>query len=207
MKFIDLSRQKFGRWTVLRRVANNPSNHVQYLCKCNCGNEQTIFSGTLRSKKTQSCGCLRRDLFAITKKTHGLSETRTYRIWGAMKSRCSDSQRPDFHRYGGRGISVCAEWEEFKSFYQWAMANGYGDETSIDRIDNDKGYSPENCRWATSKEQNNNRRNNHIIEFGGQRKTLTSWAQHTGIRSEVLRNRLKRGWSVEKALTCSLRGN
>lgn len=132
---------------------------------------------------------------------HGGKGTRLYRIWKAMRSRCNNQNTAAFPNYGGRGISVCDEWDSFVKFREWALQNGYTDELSIDRKDNDKGYSPENCRWATRKEQNNNQRSNRLIEFRGELKTLTEWASIMGLSFSCVDDRLRRGWSVEKALT------
>ena len=132
---------------------------------------------------------------------HGGKGTRLYRIWKAMRSRCNNPNTLAYPRYGGRGIGVCKEWDDFSKFRAWAIANGYSDDLSIDRVDNDGGYSPDNCRWATRKEQNTNQRSNRMIEFHGERKTLTEWAALMGLSFTCVDDRLRRGWSVEKALT------
>lgn len=134
---------------------------------------------------------------------HGLCGTRLYRIWSLMKDRCTNPNSQEYRRYGGRGVGVCDEWiHNVKSFCDWAMANGYRDDLTIDRIDNDGNYCPENCRWVDMRVQSNNRRTNHFITHEGQTLTIAEWARRTGIPKEELRDRIcRRGWECGKALT------
>lgn len=137
---------------------------------------------------------------------HGLTKTHLYQTWSNAKSRCYDVHSIPFKDYGGRGIMVCEEWlHDFQAFYDWAMASGYEEGLTLDRIDNNKGYSPDNCRWVTIKEQSNNRRSNTHLVFRGERKTVSQWADDTGISKETLYKRLSFGWDVEKALTTPTR--
>ena len=137
---------------------------------------------------------------------HGLTNTPLFRTWSNAKSRCCDVNSVPFKDYGGRGITVCDEWKnDFQAFYDWAISSGYKAGLTLDRIDNNKGYSPDNCRWATMKEQSNNRRNNAHLVFRGERKTVTQWAEDTGISRNTLYKRLSNGWDVERTLTTPTR--
>lgn len=159
-KLIDLTGQRFGRLVVLGRAEKNThTGHPMWHCLCDCGEETIVFGGDLRRGHTLSCGCLQINRCSEIHSRHNLCKSRLYRIWGAMKTRCYNPKFQYFKNYGGRGIIICKEWlNDFQAFYKWAMSHGYRDGLSIDRIDNDKGYSPDNCRWVTMKEQRHNRR-------------------------------------------------
>ena len=171
MKALDLEGQKFGRLTAIKKVGNS-NGHITWLCECECGKKTIVQATMLKKGRTRSCGCLwveaisdfnhserKKEIAKIAKTTHGKKGSRIYRIWCAMKSRCTNSNVPCYKYYGGRGITVCDEWKnDFMSFYNWAMSHGYAENLTIDRIDVDGNYEPSNCRWATMKEQNKNKR-------------------------------------------------
>ena len=131
---------------------------------------------------------------------HGQSKTRLYKIWVDMKRRCDNPNRKHYERYGGRGIAYCQEWKDFSSFYKWAMENGYSEELTLDRINNDGNYEPNNCRWTNHKEQMNNTSRNHVISFNGKTQNLTQWAEEYGLSYNLLRDRLMLGWTFDDAL-------
>lgn len=163
---IDLTGQKFGSLTVIEKCGTDKTHkNAMWLCRCDCGGKTKTTTSHLKSGHTQSCGCLKLERFVNGgiktrfKPKHNLCKTRLYRIWAGMKSRCYNPKNHKYYLYGARGINICSEWlHDFKSFYDWALLNGYKDDLTIDRINNDKGYYPNNCRWATIAEQNRNRR-------------------------------------------------
>lgn len=199
-KLIDLTGRRFGRLLVKERQGSDSWKSALWLCLCDCGNECLVSSHNLRTSHTQSCGCLQKEATSKANTTHGHRHTRIYGIWNAMIARCHRKNTKAYPMYGGRGITVCNEWKNgFQAFYDWAMANGYDDDLSIDRIDNDKGYSPDNCRWVSVDTQANNKRSNISVEYNGETHTLAEWAKALGIKYATLRKRLMGGWSVEEA--------
>lgn len=206
-KLIDLTGQRFGHLVVLERDEYNKHGEATWRCHCDCGNVISVQSYNLRTKHTQSCGCLAREASVIRMTTHAECKTRLYTIWKHMKERCYNPNNKRFLDYGGRNITVCKEWKnDFTAFRNWALQAGY-DETApygictLDRIDNSKGYSPDNCRWVNAKQQSLNRRSNCVLTYQGESKTISEWAEQLGVRYAMLRRRLNRGWSIEKTLT------
>lgn len=200
-RFVDLSGQKFGRWTVISYVG-----HRKWNCRCTCGTERVVQGTHLKSGASKSCGCYNHDSLIERNTTHGQNKTPLHYLWLGINNRCSNPNFKQFKDYGGRGIQVCDEWKkDFVAFRDWCLSNGYKKGLSIDRIDNDKGYSPDNCRFVDRITQNNNKRSNHKISVDGESKTLAQWAREFGIKESVIRNRLKRGWSEEDAVKIPLR--
>ena len=179
-------------------LGKNDKGLFVWECKCDCGNTIIAPTRELTREHIKSCGCLK----ATYKYKHGLSKHQIYDCWIAMKARCLNPQNPNFSRYGGRGISVCKEWiDSFENFKNWAYENGYKENLTLDRIDNNGNYCPENCRWATRLQQQNNNSRNRMIEYNGEVKTLSEWSRCLGIKYNKLSKRLYSGWSVEKAFT------
>lgn len=194
----------FGRLTVISlhhtKKYTNPSginkNIEYYLCKCECGNMIITSKDHLKRGRTRSCGCL----FSETHTKHNIRHTRIYRIWCLMKSRCYSKNSNSYYNYGARGIRICKEWKENPmAFYDWAVANGYKDNLSIDRIDNNGNYEPSNCKWSTKQEQNKNQRRTRLITYKGQKKCLADWEKELGFTKGKLGYRIRNGWPLEKA--------
>lgn len=203
---IDLTGMQFGRLTVLKRVEKplgSKETGAFWLCKCSCGHDIVVYGNKLRSGHTKSCGCYRRDTSIIVDTKHGMKNTRLYRVWKHMKARCLNPNDKRYKDYGGRGIQICDDWKnDFASFYKWAVSNGYNNNLSIERIDVNGNYCPENCKWIKMAEQAWNKRNSYKLTLNGETHCISEWAQITGIPVTTLTARIKEnGWDVEKALT------
>lgn len=200
----DLTGQTFERLLVLER-AENKNGRVAFLCKCNCGNVTVVTSRNLIRGITKSCGCLHKEQLIARNKsciTHGDGHTRLYSIYNCMKYRCYNKNGHEYKNYGGRGIAVCIEWlTNYNLFKSWALSHGYRDDLTIDRIDVNKDYSPDNCRWITKQEQSYNRTDSRYFEYNGEKKCLAEWAKIFGINKPTLYNRVYNlGWDIKRAL-------
>lgn len=199
-KFKDLTGTRYGLLTVVGRVENSKNGSSRWLCRCDCGNERIHSAGTLNYGVVFSCGCYGKERRLQKQTTHGKSKTKLYRVWSSMKDRCSRPSCKAFKYYGGKGISLCKEWMDYQTFYDWAMANGYAEGLTIDRIDVNGNYEPSNCRWATRGVQANNTTANRLLDCNGVSHTASEWSRIVGIPYTRLMRRLGLGWSIEKAL-------
>lgn len=191
---------QFNSWTIQRHI-----DGMIYECKCKCGHIGRVRIHDLAKNKSRMCRKCSASLF--TSRTHGMSKTKLYRTWKDMKYRCCKKGNTGYENYGGRGIIVCDEWtEDFMNFYKWSKDNGYSEELEIDRIDVNGDYKPSNCRWVTKTTQNNNTRRNHYIYYKGKKYTLSQLSRKHGLKPLVVYKRLKRGWTVEEAVTIKLNG-
>lgn len=193
---IDISGQRFGRLTVIGRAPGLPRWHGKWLARCDCGAEKVAWAPHMRTGRTSSCGCVKREHLAklsAAKVTHGRTNTVEYRIWGGIVSRCTDSNNKDWKNYGGRGIAVCERWRSFESFLA-DMGERPRNDLSIDRIDNEGHYEPGNCRWATPKVQMGNTRANVLYAYAGRTMPLCDWADESGINRMTLYWRFNQGW-------------
>lgn len=197
-RFRDLTGKKYGKLTVLGRDFSKKSDRIHWICQCDCGNIISVLGSNL-GRNTNSCGCLKKE--NTSKVTHGKRKTKIYGVWCSMKSRCFNSNSKSYKDYGARGITVCEDWRwNFKTFYDWSIKNGYKEGLQIDRIDNDKSYSPENCRWITRKENMNNTSKNVFITYKNEKHTLSEWSDIVGTPERLISQRLKNGWNEHDAL-------
>lgn len=200
---IDLTGQRFGRLTVLGPV-DRKNQQVVWLCQCDCGNQSKSRGDSLRGNDTLSCGCLMIERTVEANTKHGMWQEHLYGSWHSMIQRCTNPNVKSYARYGGRGIKVCREWRDsFETYYaDVSQIEGFGAEgVTLDRIDNNGDYTPGNVRWASATVQERNRQNNVMITFGGRTQCQSAWEEELGLSENTLRQRLKQGWSVERALT------
>ena len=194
----DEAGKRYSKLTVVS-FAGVIGRYATFLCRCDCGNETIVRGSDLRTGNTKSCG-------KCKKERHGMSRSRLYNIWIHIKMRTQNPSTTFFEDYGGRGISVCEEWaNSFSSFSDWAKSSGYSDDLTIERIDVNGNYCPDNCKWIPIKDQANNRRTTVNITFNGKTMNLTQWADHLGMNRGTLQTRYKNGWSVEDMLTREVR--
>lgn len=204
MRYKDITGQVFGRLIVLEYTNQRKGKVIIWKCKCACGQVLLVNGQSMKSGNTKSCGCLDRESRSkagMARRTHRKSRTSEHRVWTAMRSRCMNKSHESWASYGGRGITVCDRWFHFENFLADMGPRPRG--TSLDRINNEGGYSPDNCRWATRREQQRNQRGNKLLTFQGETLCLIEWEERTGISSLAISTRIKRGWSIEDALTVS----
>lgn len=197
----DLTGQRFGKLKVIG-LDDKQSRKTYWVCECDCGNLKIARSDALLSGATKSCGCIKKmqdgkNLDPQKRIKHHQYNTRLYHIWQGMKARCSNVNDTRYDRYGGRGITVCDEWcHNFATFQKWAIEHGYSEDLTIDRIDNDKNYEPNNCRWVTNKEQSANRSTNIQVTIGNTTKTLTEWCDIFNLPYSTIKHRYHRNDNI-----------
>lgn len=201
----DVAGQRFGRLVAIEPVGKTSVGNIIWRCKCDCGNEKNVSTKDL-GRGTWSCGCLARELHSDRATTHGKSKSRLYSVHKSMIQRCYNPNAHEYENYGGRGITVCDEWHDFERFYEWAVQNGYDEnskkqsECTIDRIDHNGNYEPSNCRFVSMKTQQRNKRSNVLITYNGETHCLSEWAEIAGIKYGTFLKRIYAGWSMEDAM-------
>lgn len=215
-KFIDLTGHRYGRLSVLSRAENGTDKKAKWNVRCDCGTEKVVYGECLRKGTTVSCGCFNRERMSVLNRTHGLTHTRIYTVWRSMKYCCFNPNNENYHYYGGRGITVCDEWkDDFKAFYNWAIESGYKEEIlpsgvnywTLERIDNDGDFEPDNCCWANRAAQANNRQSNHLINYKGCDLTISQAAKEGNIDFNVLHYRITspKKMTIEEAVETPVR--
>lgn len=194
-KFKDLSGKRFGRIYVISYIGRI-DNRSKYNCECDCGNKLVVASTSLVTGNTTSCGCARLDKLKQPRK-HGLVGTKEYVIWKAIRQRCNNKNNRDYKDYGGRGIKIHTDWDDFNNFIK-DMGSRPSDKHTIGRIDNNGNYEPNNCRWETIEDQCNNKRTNILVTIGAETKNVTQWCKHFGVKYHTVISRINRGWSITK---------
>lgn len=207
MKRITIHKgDRFGRLTVIKESHYDKYGHIFWLCKCDCGNDTFAKPSSLNSGHKTSCGCLQKETLSKLNRTHGYSvdsgiDKNIYQIWKGMKARCYNPRSQMYYLYGGRGIGICEKWRfDAKSFHDWSLSNGYMRGLSIERIDVNADYSPENCKWIPIREQNSNKRNTRYLMVNGEKKRLVDLAKEYNIKYSTIYSRIKMGWPIEKAV-------
>lgn len=215
IKINNMIGKKFGKLKVIslhhtkQKYSKNKGVKVKdgfayyYECECECGNVCVVEKYKLKSGHTKSCGCLKKEKISNLNYKHGMEKSRLYHIWQGVKRRCLNSNEIGYKDYGAKGITICDEWKNNSSiFIEWALNNGYNDSLTIDRIDNTKGYNPENCRWSTPAQQARNTKTNHLITYNNKTYCIAEWAEILGFSYNTLYNRInKYKWTIEKAFT------
>ena len=206
-KYIDITGQKFNRLTAISKIENSNSKKARWLCKCDCGNFTEASGDNLRTGNVKSCGCL----IAYNNKqraTHRKSNTRLYNTWRNMKARCNCKTNPRYKDYGARGISIYDEWQTFENFYEWAISNGYNENLTIDRINVNKNYEPNNCRWIPLSKQAYNKRDSLIFNINGEKKCLAEICKDYNVKYTTIYRRITiQKMNIQEALAKSIINN
>ena len=202
-KPIDMTGQRYGRLSVIEMAGHNKHRQRLWRCVCDCGETTEVIGHLLRYGQTQSCGCLHREAIRNVNKKHGKSKSQIWFMHRSMMDRCYLQTSTAYKNYGGRGITVCKRWHDFENFYADMGDKPKG--MTLERIDNDGPYLPDNVCWASYKDQANNRRSNVVLEFQGRKQTMQQWSDEMGLKIQTVWARLNRGWSVDRALTEEVR--
>lgn len=189
---------RFSGWLVLHQAGNTVNGKALWLCKCDCGTERLVVGADLRQEKSKNCGCENNKRIGNVRRIHGKTGTRLHVIWKNMRSRCNNPAHPGFATWGGRGVRICEAWDDFTAFEAWAVANGYRDDLSIERLNVDGNYEPGNCAWATPLEQSVNRR---FVLRNADGVAWSQIAKANGIPVQLMHGRIHEGWPIEKAAT------
>jgi len=207
--------QKFNRLTIIKldhiekyiSPKGKKKNKVYYVCQCDCGKNLIVLKNEITSNGTKSCGCKREENIRKSITIHNMTKTRLYKIWRNIKTRCLNKNNKHYKDYGGRGITICEDWKnDFMSFYNWAITNGYKEDLTIDRIDVNGNYEPSNCRWADRTIQNKNKRNNHLITYNGETHCVAEWSGILEINLRTLWSRIiNYNWPIEKIFETPVR--
>lgn len=198
-KKLDLIGKNFGRLIVISESGRDGHGASLWECRCECGGTKRIRGAHLAKGCVKSCGCLLIERAIEYQTTHGQSKTPLYRRWRSMRGRCENPNDSEYRNYGGRGITVCSRWMLFEAFSE-DMSPSFLPSLEIDRIDTNGNYEPDNCQWVTRRENQRNKRNNHVIEFQGHKLTLVEWEELTGIKANTILTRIRRGWPLDRVL-------
>lgn len=207
---MNLINQKYGKLFVVQKSNFSKKNNIMWDCLCDCGNKTKVSTANLNSGRVRSCGCLKSEKLSKRNITHNQRHSHLYEVWKSMKQRCYNPKLKSYKNYGGRGIKICEPWyNDFQAFYDWAYANGYStkeqqNETkklTIDRIDNNGNYTPDNCRWVTRKQQASNLRTTKLVTIKGETKCVADWCREYNIHRSTYDTRIRKGMPPEEALT------
>ena len=201
---IDLTGRRYAHLTVISQHGHI-GDKISWLCRCDCGNEKVVSGSNLKTGNTTSCGCYHAEVAKDYHTTHGMSKTKLYTIWSSMRYRCENPKCQRYSSYGGKGVSVCAEWKRFNGFYSWAISARYEDGLSIERIDVDGNYEPSNCKWIPLIDQSQNKTTSRFVSYKSKKLTISQLANLTGMPYQRLYQRInKLGWSTDDAVRSGL---